>query len=405
MNPRPVRWLTVLLSLTLLASIGAAGQPTMALPGWAIPKLISPSEIPSLHGQDLSRTIPLIGADVAWRDGFSGAGVGVLIIDDFSGSPSHGQWVAGIIHAIAPQAQLWQISVPGLEASQIAQALESAYRQQPQKGYTLLNYSLGSPEPYAASCPADSSVFSDELQARRAQLFRALDREEGLLSVAAAGNNGDPFRLDFPACLAGDVLPAAASWDETISSGQFVFDVCQQEAVLDRPMCFSNSSLVDPPLYAPGYQSDVPGIGRNEHLNSGTSASTPVIVGGAALLTQALRASGQAVSPDRLRRLLYQTGTVIWDRRNGGRFRRLNLSAALAQVLASRQAPSSASSELIEVAGALDANHDRHIDDQEIIKAVGLWVSGLPVPGTDGARIDDALILQLSELWVRQNAF
>lgn len=393
----------LLLSLPLLW--GAAGNSATVLPAWAIPQHISLAEIPSLRAQDLVNTLPLIGVDAAWKAGWRGAGVKVLIIDDFSGKPSHGLWVSSIVHAIAPEAALWQIPLPDLDDREVTVALEGAYREQPEKGYTLLNYSLGSKRPYAPSCAADST-FPDELQNTQAQFLHALKRDEGVLSVVAAGNNGDPYEIDFPACLEGDVLPAAASWDETVTEGLFIFDNCQQQAVVDEPMCFSNSSLEDPPLYAPGWQSDVPGVGLNERLNSGTSASAPVIVGAAALLSQALRAAGQAATPQRLTQLLYQTGTVIADPRNGGRFSRLNLRAALAALTRGEgPQPAPGQLDLLPIALALDADHNRRIDDPEILEAVALWTTGRPVPGTSALVIDDELIVALAMLWVKQTAF
>jgi hypothetical protein len=384
---------------------GAANNPSKDLPAWAIPQPIPTEKIPTLRAQDLANTIPLIGADAAWKAGFRGAGVNILIIDDFSGEPSHGLWVSGIIHAIAPDTQIWHISLPSLDDADVVVALEGAYRDQPQKGYTLLNYSLGSKQPYAPSCTADST-FPDELQNTQAQFLHALKRDQGVLSVVATGNSGDPFQIDFPACLEGDVLPAAASWDVTITQGFFIFENCQQQAVVDEPMCFSNSSLEYPPLYAPGFQSDVPRVGQNNQLNSGTSASAPVILGATALLTQALRAAGETITPDQLRQLLYQTGTVISDPRNGGRFSRVNLSAALAAWPKNGTShPISAQPSLIEVAVALDIDQNRLVDDGEMVKAVGLWVTGSVVPGTNDAVIDDAIIVQLTMLWVKQMAF
>lgn len=400
------RWLAVLLlSLALLSQAGIASNSTTDLPSWAIPQRIPPAEIPSVHAQDLANTIPLIGADIAWRAGFRGAGVSVLIIDDFAGQPSHGFWVSGIVHAIAPEAQIWQIALPDLDDREIAIALEGAYRNQPQKGYTLLNYSVGSKKPYAPSCTAEVTL-PDELQNTQAQFLHALKSDQGVLNVAAAGNNGDPFQIDFPACLEGDVVPAASSWDATVTEGPFIFENCQQQAVIDEPMCFSNSSLEDPPLYAPGWQSDVPGVGINEKLNAGTSASTPVVVAAAALLTQALRAAGERATPDQLRQWLYRTGTVISDPRNGGRFSRVNLSAALAALLQNGTPPPiSAQPSLMVVAVALDVDHNRLVDDAEMAEAMGLWVAGGTVPGTNDAVIDDAIIVQLTMLWVKQTVF
>lgn len=44
-------------------------------------------------------------------------------------------------------------------------------------------------------------------------------------------------------------------------------------------------------------------------------------------------------------------------------------------------------------------NPDVYIGDQEILRAHQLWISGSPVPGTDGKVIDDAMMLKLLGLW------
>lgn len=48
----------------------------------------------------------------------------------------------------------------------------------------------------------------------------------------------------------------------------------------------------------------------------------------------------------------------------------------------------------------IDENDDLRFGDREILRAVGLWITGLEVPGTDGQRIDDGLIMQMLNHWI-----
>lgn len=49
---------------------------------------------------------------------------------------------------------------------------------------------------------------------------------------------------------------------------------------------------------------------------------------------------------------------------------------------------------------AIDENGNNRIDDPEILRAVGLWVVDLEVPGTNGERIRDPQVRDLIRLWV-----
>lgn len=49
----------------------------------------------------------------------------------------------------------------------------------------------------------------------------------------------------------------------------------------------------------------------------------------------------------------------------------------------------------------IDENKNRYIDDDEILRAINLWISGVNVPGTSQT-IDDAAILRLIDMWITQ---
>ena len=56
------------------------------------------------------------------------------------------------------------------------------------------------------------------------------------------------------------------------------------------------------------------------------------------------------------------------------------------------------------IEAALDANANRRLDDNEIQRAIQLWIAAKVVPGT-GQRIDDRKILKLIQLWISGASF
>lgn len=53
----------------------------------------------------------------------------------------------------------------------------------------------------------------------------------------------------------------------------------------------------------------------------------------------------------------------------------------------------------LTIAQALDVNNNERLDDDEILTAIQLWISGVIVPGTDQT-ISDSIILELIQLWI-----
>ncbi len=49
----------------------------------------------------------------------------------------------------------------------------------------------------------------------------------------------------------------------------------------------------------------------------------------------------------------------------------------------------------------LDANANHVLDDAEVLRAIDLWVTGTPVPNTNGKLINDRLILTLIDKWIQ----
>mmetsp|Transcript_3921 Transcript_3921/g.5155 ORF Transcript_3921/g.5155 Transcript_3921/m.5155 type:complete len:312 (-) Transcript_3921:222-1157(-) len=148
--------------------------------------------------EDLPFGVVLTGGAKLRKDGLNGTGVKVGVIDSGvdeshpgfdgkvtrkqwyrSGTPlsedDHGTHVAGTIHLMAPQAEIYDYRVFGGSGSiSVANAIAKAIRAAVDDGCQLINMSLGGPSPISA-------------------IKRAVDyaHSKDVLLVCAAGNEGD----------------------------------------------------------------------------------------------------------------------------------------------------------------------------------------------------------------------
>src|SRR5574337_1287967 len=107
---------------------------------------------------NLKESLPLIGVDQVHALGITGRGVRVLVIDNFTPNPLdpcnafvHGDWVAGVLKAVAPGAELLTLDVPldvptdhcyAFSTSSLENALRSAREYHHQFGIDVINYSI-----------------------------------------------------------------------------------------------------------------------------------------------------------------------------------------------------------------------------------------------------------------------
>lgn len=177
-------------------------------------------------------------------DGIDQDGDGV--VDEGAG---HGTHVAGIVHAVAPAAQILPVRVMDTEGIGNSVTVARGIRWATDNGVDVINLSLG--------MNTDADVIRDAIQ---------YADNNNVLVVASAGNDGVQESHHFPARLSNVVAVAATD-------------------SLDMKASFSNyGSYVD--LGAPGVGILSTYLGGTYAVWSGTSFSVPMVAGGVALWHQ-----------------------------------------------------------------------------------------------------------------------
>lgn len=198
----------------------------------------------------------------------SGAMAGV--IPAFNQPSPHGLMVGGIIAGrpntsalggIAPDAKLISITNTNGNNPGLIAAFEWILQAKKRYNIVAVSGSFGGPNVSARSDIDGCSGAAPELDQR----IRAL-KDAGIIPVFASGNDSNPMRISYPAC-----LPFVISVGAISSSGSL------------QPYSNTGSALT---VLAP---SDVmsAGLDGTYFLAGGTSASTPVVAGAVALLKQA----------------------------------------------------------------------------------------------------------------------
>ncbi|MER5645596.1 S8 family serine peptidase [Streptosporangium sp. NPDC002524] len=320
----------------------------------------SPTSLGALSSGTLATSLQVIGADKAHAGGTKGQGQTIAIIDtgidaahpDFGGkvveqacfsatdggaqslcpngqtsdpasadakTPAclngqvnlcdHGTHVAGIAHAVAPDADIVAIQVfsrindcadeggvclTAFESTLLLALEHVAKLKEGGRNIAAVNLSLGGGL-YEGACDAEP-----ELAAMKTRVDDL--RAKGVAVVAAAGNEGVPG-AGAPGCFSGPVTVGATGDDDTV------------------PYWSNHGPVLD--LFAPGLEIDSAVPGGGHQVYSGTSMSAPFVTGALALVAQKTPGAPDALA-DRLkttgRPIVYGTVTTP----------RLDLNAAIA---------------------------------------------------------------------------
>lgn len=228
---------------------------------------------PALAGSLLPLGIDVLGLDPLADDvgdGIDENGNGV--IDEGHG---HGTAIASLIHAVAPRAKLLAVRVIDDECNGSAFALASGIVRAVDAGADVLNLSLGARE--------DNDAVEDAL---------AYALAHGTVVVAAAGNQltpvGDPEpEIQFPASWARSIAVAAVT-DVLEATSFTLFDD-------------------DVQLSAPGLELLIAWRDGSYAHASGTSFSTALVSGAAAIARQAQ----PSFAPEEIRALMKETAIAV----------------------------------------------------------------------------------------------
>ena len=287
----------------------------------------------------LAQSLPLISQPTVAAAGITGSGTTVAVIDsgiDFTlaefgsctavgvpatckvvasrkfaagtSDPSHGTNVAATVVGVAPGTKLAILNVfNGQLAStaDVISAINWAIANRVRYNIGAINMSLADVSMNTSPCTVGNS-FSTPI----ANAYSA-----GILTVAAAGNDGYTNAIANPACTP-NVVSVGAVYDANLGGLTYSSVPCTDSATAaDKVACFSNSANFLS-LLAPGAAITAGGF-----THYGTSQAAPHVAGAVAALRGKfpLESLGQIVAR------ITGTGDSVVDPRNGLGFPRLNL--------------------------------------------------------------------------------
>jgi subtilisin family serine protease len=220
----------------------------------------------------------------------------------------HGTNVSGIVHSVAPSAQIVALDVftgSGAYTTDIMTAIDWCITNKAKYNIVSINMSLGGGIS-TTTCPTDALAVS---------ITKA--RAAGILSAVASGNSGNLNAISSPACSPDAVSVGAV---HAANLGNLQWSTCGDATTMpDQVACFSCSSSFLTML-APGVQITAAGI-----TMSGTSQATPHVAGAIAVL----RAAFPTETPTATVTRLTTYGAQVKDARNGIVKPRLDLFASL----------------------------------------------------------------------------
>jgi subtilisin family serine protease len=254
----------------------------------------------------------------------------------------HGTHVAGIIgssnatyNGVAPNVDLIALKVLGANGSgsfgAVEQALQWVIANRATHNIVAINLSLGS-----GNYNSNPFTFLDDE-------FTAL-KNAGVFVATAAGNSfysyGSAPGLGYPA-VSPLTVSVGAVWTGNVGGAGWGDGAQDYTTGMDRVTSFSqrNANLG---IMAPGARLTSAGVGGNFVTMSGTSMAAPVVAGAAAVLRQAIDATGQPAlaNQDAILNLMRTTGATVLDgddendnvTNTGLSFKRLNIKGALDQI-------------------------------------------------------------------------
>ena len=292
----------------------------------------------------LAESLPLVGQPQVAAQGNLGAGTAIAVLDtgvnytnsafgsctspglpanckvvyaqDFAPSDGkldeggHGTNVAGIVLGVAPGTKIVALDVfsgSTASGSDIIDAVNWVIANKATYNIVAMNLSLGSGK---YTSPVTSGLYNVVVNQARAA---------GILTIAAAGNDGYTNALLQPAATTG-VISVGAVYDSHMGQMNWArpSNCSDATTTTDKVTCFSNSASFLT-LLAPGSQILAAGI-----TQSGTSQAAPHVAGAVAVLRAAFPSETLDQTIARL-----TNGVMVTDNRNNIAKPRLNLQMAI----------------------------------------------------------------------------
>ena len=295
----------------------------------------------------LIESLPLIGQPEAAAAGHTGAGTAVAVLDsgvDYTraafgscsapGEPGcrvvvaqdfapddgelddnvlHGTNVAGIVAAVAPDAQILALDVfggNGASVGDVIAAIDFSIANQTTFNIRAMNLSLGDTSHFTSRCGGGGNPFVAAFSNARAA---------GILPIVASGNaaEGTQVGVASPACTPGAVSVGAV-YDSDV--GSVNAGGCRDTTTeADQVTCFSQvASFLT--VLAPGAR-----IRAAEVTFLGTSQATPHVAGGVAVLVD----SRPDATTSMIEAAIRSSGPLVFDPLIDQSFHRLDLPAAV----------------------------------------------------------------------------
>ena len=306
-----------------------------------LPYVSRPAGLELLHAQGIDgrgTTVAVVDSGLSPHGDF---GDRIALFKDFSSSRNtkandsngHGTHVAGIgvgdgarVDGIAPRAKLVGLRISS--ALEAIKAIEWAVDHRDDHSIDVLNISLGVP---------DRLTHGQDPFAQAAQ--NAIN--SGLITVVAAGNEGQDCRLDDPGGLCHGTISSPGSLPDAITVGAFDDG---GTIALDDDKIWAKSSAgptasdktAKPDLVAPGVGILAPtAVGsdksrshprwQNYHLDTGSSMAAPMVTGAVALMLQVHPGLTQAEAKALLTKTAIPMAGVSADVQGAGRLNLKNL--------------------------------------------------------------------------------
>lgn len=216
----------------------------------------------------------------------------------------HGTHVAGIVNGVAPNASLIAIKVlnnqGGGYSSDAISGIDWCVNKKDRYNISVISMSLGTDNVFTSECDGDSSAFTTAIN-------NAVGN--GIMVVAASGNNGSVTGISSPSCIANVTAIGWSTQTDTIATNS------------------NRNGLVS--LMAPGSDINSTAFNGGYEERSGTSMSTPHVAGAVALLRQYYNDTNQTASVSQIIQELKETGKTILDSVSNLTFSRINVYEAL----------------------------------------------------------------------------